>query len=335
MKTKRYLKNILVSLMVVVSFSFLAFSDSSIENTKDESIEAVVFDVYLDKDVSEGLEKDQADISEDYLNNRKDIVILTSKSSLVTTITVGSAKKDENGKLKGGQAGDNNKKEVTTQSYYDNNWVVIRAKSTKHAEKIADCMKKACDNDYIGYDQSNRYSVINACKEKGYDPSKITKKVEADCSSLVRLCCLYAGIDVGDFNTSNEKTVLKNTGKFDIIENYTELKRGDILVTKTKGHTVVVVEGNKISQQCPYKEPSVNLKKGSKGEGVRWIQWHLNKLIDKGIISGQKLDIDGQWGNKTEKVFYNFQKKYPNTGTNGKPDGICGTKARKKLKSLL
>lgn len=81
-----------------------------------------------------------------------------------------------------------------------------------------------------------------------YNLSKVNVDVEADCSALVRVCCLYAGIQVGDFNTASELETLRKTGQFEILKDdrhckgSTYLKRGDILVTRTKGHTVVVLD---------------------------------------------------------------------------------------------
>lgn len=77
--------------------------------------------------------------------------------------------------------------------------------------------------------------------------SKISVKTEADCSSLVRACCIQAGFDPGNFNTASEASALKATGQFMeaiAVTSKTELFNGDVLVTKTKGHTVVVVSGN-------------------------------------------------------------------------------------------
>lgn len=71
----------------------------------------------------------------------------------------------------------------------------------------------------------------------------------------------------------------------------------------------------------PYKEPSTNLKKGSRGEGVKWLQWELNQ-------SGYKLDIDGIFGSFTDQAVRKFQKSCKIT-----IDGICGKVTRKKLKN--
>lgn len=165
------------------------------------------------------------------------------------SVIIGSAKINEKGGINGGVAGDQTKKEVATQAWYlhTKGWVVIRAKDSTVRKKIAKNMQAICDNDNIGYCQDHRSTLTAAAKPYGYDASKVTKKVETDCSEAVRNCVLYAGISVGSFSTATEASVLKNTGKFDILtdDKYCRssdyLLRGDILVTKTKGHTVVVL----------------------------------------------------------------------------------------------
>ena len=164
-------------------------------------------------------------------------------------VLVGSARMDENGGYSGGKAGSQTAKEISTQNWYlhSKGWIVIRPKDSKVAEKIAKNMEYACNSDYVGYDQSQNTTLASAAKQYGYDISKVKTPCETDCARLVRVCCLYAGIEVGDFYTGNMKSHLGKTGKFEILtsDKYCKssdyLKRGDILVTKTKGHTVVVL----------------------------------------------------------------------------------------------
>ncbi len=172
------------------------------------------------------------------------------------SVLIGSARINEKGGINGGSAGDQTGGEVSTQAWYlhSKGWVVIRAKDPVVLEKIARNMQAICDNDNIGYCQDHRSTLTVAAKPYGYDASKVTKKVEVDCSEGVRNCVLYAGINVGSFSTSSEVSALRNTGAFDILEEDKYCKsseyllRGDILVTKTKGHTVVVLSnGSKAS----------------------------------------------------------------------------------------
>ena len=74
-----------------------------------------------------------------------------------STVTVGSARIDENGKAKGGKAG-NQGKELSTQAWYKHSkgWVVLRPTDPEQAEKIAAAMERAIANKHIGYDQGQR-----------------------------------------------------------------------------------------------------------------------------------------------------------------------------------
>ena len=157
---------------------------------------------------------------------------------------IGSARIDEKGTLKKGAAGDQTGKEVSTQDYYmhSKGWYLLRAKDIKHADKLAEAMVRACNNKNIGYDQNQRLGVI----KYGTD-TKV--KTECDCSSLVRQCVIEAtGADAGNFTTDNAVKKLIATGLFNdkvAVTDKTILHNGDILCTKTKGHIVIVVAGNR------------------------------------------------------------------------------------------
>ena len=163
-------------------------------------------------------------------------------------VYIGSARIDERGKASGGNVGDQKQTsaqdyagEVSMQKFYvaSKGWVILRAKDVNVAMKLAAAMITACNNKNIGYDQSNRLGVTK------YGTGS-TVKTECDCSSLVRQCVKEAaGVDAGNFTTANERTLLQRTGLFDFLhyENGTTLYTGDILVTKTQGHTAIVTAG--------------------------------------------------------------------------------------------
>ena len=173
------------------------------------------------------------------------------------TIYIGNAVSDEHGKASGGEAGDQTRKEVEVQPWYANKkgWVVLRPKDPSIAEKLAYDMQAACDNEMIGYDQKERNTLQEIARKFNYDCAKVDIPCECDCSALVRVCCWYAGIKVGHFNTAGEVEALMKTGKFEKLTDpkYTEqsayLQKGDILVTKIKGHTAIVL--NDGDKACP------------------------------------------------------------------------------------
>lgn len=74
---------------------------------------------------------------------------------------------------------------------------------------------------------------------------------------------------------------------------------------------------------------SPNLKKGSKGTQVGYLQKDLDYLNFKGK-DGKKLTVDKEFGANTEYALKAFQKKYGLT-----VDGIYGTKSQAKMKTLL
>ena len=77
--------------------------------------------------------------------------------------------------------------------------------------------------------------------------------------------------------------------------------------------------------KCPYSEPTQNLRRGSKGNGVRWVQWHLNSST-----IGEKLKVDGSFGPLTKAAVLRFQR------TNKLlPDGVVGPKTRAALKRAV
>lgn len=165
-------------------------------------------------------------------------------------IIIGSARSDERKQYTQGKAGDQRQSstpdyngEVSMQKFYvhSKGWNIIRAKSVGVANRIASAMKIACNNPNIGYSQSDRYGVV----KYGVGTKQ---KCNADCSSLVRQCVKEAsGVDAGDFTTGNAASKLIATGLFNNAIPYNPasvLYTGDILCTKTKGHIVVVTDGN-------------------------------------------------------------------------------------------
>ena len=239
--------------------------------------------------------------------------------------TIGSARIDERGKASGGKAGDQKQKttpdykgEVSMQNFYDvGKWgYVLRANEVNVASNIALAMTIACNNPNIGYNQARRLDIIK-------DGTHSTKPTSCDCSSLVRQCVREAGIDVVNFTTYNEANVLAATGRFEKItyKKGMALFLGDILVTKTKGHTVIVTSGATRSETVPIAKPTV--KMGSRGDNARLLQHNLNQF-------GYKLEEDGIFGKLSTAALVRWQH------ANGLcPDGIYGKKSEAKMKEIL
>lgn len=228
-------------------------------------------------------------------------------------VKVGSARIDENGKTHGGKAGDQNGKEVSTQAWYRHKkgWRVLRCNDADKAEKIARAMQAACDNANIGYDQYQRDTLYNLAKAVDFDPTRVKTPCETDCSALVRVCLAYAGITVKNFRTPNEASILLRSGEFIELKEsrYTDqssyLRRGDILVTRTQGHTVVVLSNGSKAETTPAEEaPRTILKRGMKGDDVRRLQ---QRLMELGYAL-HKYGADGEYGSETATAVKAFQR---------------------------
>lgn len=273
------------------------------------------------------------------------------------------ASKDERGKYTGGKAGDQTGQEVFSRAWYSRPWTAVYEPPTEDIGKqVAVLSKDACDNDCIGYDQGQRNTLLEQAKKCIWSLRGIKTLCECDCSSLACIvviaategACestLYSG---GNCKTSStigaalKKLGWKEHTEKKYLKSSDYLGEGWILVAKGKHVAINGTKGRCYASGsssansgadggiCPYAEPKTAMRKGKRGTGVSWVQWHLNALIDKGVLLGvTRLDVDGSWGNSTDAVFKVFQTLYPETGTSGKPDGSCGPACRKKLKACV
>ena len=217
------------------------------------------------------------------------------------------ASSDENLKIKGGTPGDQTGKEVCTRTWYQKNWqYVIRPKSEKIAYKAVQAALAIAMNPNVGYNQARRNSLYKELKSHNFDLASIGE-CDTDCSAFMTVCYIVAGIKSLEYtdNAPTTSTMVKNfrnTGQFEILTSPeylridAKLHAGDILVQP--GHHTVMVT----SVSNPYREPSTILYKGSKGNNVKWIQWHLVRLK---YLNWD--EVDGVFGKKTHRAVCSFQ----------------------------
>ena len=258
---------------------------------------------------------------------------------------------DENGRYSRGKAGDQTGSEYQVRSWYDRPWLcVLRHPDARVGQKLATIAKNAANNNCIGYDQSQRGTYYTALKAANWKPKNIKTKCEADCSSSTAANVIAAGHQLGikklqglnpNCTTSNLRAALKAVG-FEVLTaskyltSDSLLMPGDILlndghhvaINLTKGSkaasttTASAASSNKLVPTLASASP--NLKKGSTGTQVKYLQKDLNYVMNSG------LDVDGDFGTKTDAALRAFQKKYSLT-----VDGIYGNKSMAKMKSLL
>ena len=156
------------------------------------------------------------------------------------SVLIGSARSSFGSPQNGDQTG----KEVSTQNFYLPScgyWLGFKLKNKGLAIKLANAMNDACHNNNIGYSQPYRMTGRAA-----YIKAGSIKKMDlccVDCSSLVNLLLYSIDIILPNFNTATEPYVLRKSGLFDEVKvkKESDCETGMILVTPTKGHTVVVI----------------------------------------------------------------------------------------------
>lgn len=261
------------------------------------------------------------------------------------SVILGSARCDEHYSGRGGSAGDQRqtskpdyKGEVSMQEFYvhSKGWIVARLKKEKWASANAKAMETACNNANIGYDQDQRDGLA-----PGREDVDTKKKVETDCSALVRRCIYDAtGKDVGNIRTITMESALTKSGLFEPLMQYRSgmtLYTGDVLFTgylghPVSGHTVIVVKGKDRTDgngKATLDIAKPVLKAGNVNSEVKVLQKNLNlaKCRDE---NGNKLDKDGEFGKHTLAALKNFQAEYGLV-----VDGIYGEKSAAKMNEVL
>lgn len=102
------------------------------------------------------------------------------------------------------------------------------------------------------------------------------------------------------------------------------LTQDGIYGSKSEAQMRSVLTGNTSSVVPTLASASPNLRKGSTGAQVKYLQQDLNYVMNSG------LSVDGDFGAKTDAAVRAFQKKYGLV-----VDGVYGSKSQAKMKTLL
>ena len=200
----------------------------------------------------------------------------------------------------------------------------------------------AANNNNIGYDQgtagngNDRYTFWEQLAANGYDPSKIKKPCETDCSQSTASIVKAVGYRLNKpklkavsiyLTTYNMRSAFKTAGaKVLTDQKYltsgTCLKPGDILLNDNH-HVAIAVSGDASSNATPVKKNY--LEKGDSGSEVSTMQ----KMLIKVGYSCGAAGADGDFGSDTDSALRKFQKDNGLT-----VDGQYGTNSKAKLTAL-
>lgn len=160
---------------------------------------------------------------------------------------------DENGKARGGKAGDQTGKEVLVTNWYKRSggWdVCLECTDEQLASDAADIAVRIANDDSFGYDQDQRMTAYKAIMAAGGDIESASDS-ELDCSVLVFIAYKLAGLDIEIGYTGNLESRFIATGKFIAHRESKYLTSGDyakkgwIYLTKGKHTAIVVTNGSK------------------------------------------------------------------------------------------
>lgn len=160
---------------------------------------------------------------------------------------------DENGKARGGKAGDQTGKEILVTNWYKRTggWEVYLECTDKALAKIAaDFAVQIANDDSFGYDQDQRTTAYKAILAAGGNIEAAADS-ELDCSVLVFIAYKLAGLDIEIGYTGNLEARFLATGLFIAHREPKYLTSGDyatvggIYLTSGKHTAIVVTNGSK------------------------------------------------------------------------------------------
>lgn len=237
-------------------------------------------------------------------------------SMTTSPVKISNSGSDEHGKYKGGKAGDQTGREWYIRDWYNYPWnCVLRHPLAEVRACLATMAVKAAENDNIGYDQLQRDDYGIELAKNDYDPSKIKKTVESDCSKGIIDNTKGTGHTLGipelqnikATYTGNMRAAYKAAGFYVLTESKyltssDYLLAGDILLNDKHHTCTVITNGSKSGDTIVM--PLV--KKGSTGAAVEQLQ---EMLIAQGYSCG-KWGADGDFGNDTLQAVKSYQRDH-------------------------
>ena len=168
------------------------------------------------------------------------------------SVKIAHAVGDENGKARGGKAGDQTGKEILVTNWYKRTggWdVMLICTDRELAKKAAEFAIQIANDDSFGYDQDQRTTGLKAIIAAGNISDAVDS--EMDCSSLVFAAYILAGLEIETGYTGNLESRFLNTGLFIAHRESKYLSSGDyasigsIYLTPGKHTAIVVSDGGK------------------------------------------------------------------------------------------
>lgn len=188
-------------------------------------------------------------------------------------MTIANFGHDEHYRYSGGKAGDQTGTEGQVRSWYSRPWdCVLRHPDPTVQADIAKLARQACNNNLIGYDQSQRTTFWEQLsKATSYLPKNIKTACETDCSAFVAAIVKAVGYRQKDAKlqgvskdcwTGNLRSALKSAG-FEVltpakyITSADYLLPGDVLLNEAHHTAINLTKGSKAGEaEKPEEKPA-------------------------------------------------------------------------------
>lgn len=216
---------------------------------------------------------------------------------------ISNSGKGENG-WRNQQAGDQTGGEWCLRAWYSYPWnCVLRHPSEAVRATICNLHIKAAQNDNIGYDMNDRGTYEAALKAAGDDPSRVSKKVESDCSAGVLAHVRAAGRLLGDSKlsgckatyTGNMRSILKECGfqvltESKYLTSEVHLLPGDILLNDAHHTCVEVGTGTllKVGVTSGTSSPAAGKPTSAQNDPAKL---EIARLFDSSAKAGKKFTV--------------------------------------------
>lgn len=251
-----------------------------------------------------------------------------------TTHYIANSGGDEKGGITGGKPGDQTGKEWVLKKWYSRPWTcVLRYPNKQVRDMIAKFGIDAALNNHIGYNQAKRYTYWDELVKAGYDPAKIVKDCDEDCTAGVTANVRAVGFVLGikalqdipkTVRSSNMRSNFKKAG-FEVLTDskyltgYSYLLPGDILLYDNHHAATNITKGSKAVEPAdktpiPSSNTTPTPTEGTKqyvdvSHGNYYVRVSPDKKSkDLGVVSnGMKLEYLGENQNGWLKVNYKGQ----------------------------
>ncbi len=202
---------------------------------------------------------------------------------------------DENGNARGGLAGDQTGREIRIQDWYnrDGGWgVCLVPTDTRIAALAVAFAIQIANDDSFGYDQDERWTGLTAIQDAGDIAS--AEDSEMDCSSLIDVIYLLAGLDVDRGYTGNLERRYLATGLFvahreaEYLNSPDYAPKGSIYLTAGKHVAILIDDGS--------ESPMTTEEIFESGEGGSDTEAPYVKIIDSVNVRnlpGKVMNDDG------------------------------------------